>query len=394
MIYKSNLKESNCIVNNNDKRYIVKKTEDVIELRFDEDNQAFYARIKNPSQHTKYLYDNNKLAIALCKMNCGNETLHGHFCKNHYDEEEDKCIPSSFVKRNKHPRWSRCGKNIAPVLDNLDDEYEIGITQTQRINGRSYEIGIDDFYPEPRHTVGNKWDEKWYNSVKAVLLSSPLDLTRTRNIAGCRAYRTMCKRIKIEYDSTDEMIIHRREHGNINPYGISVNVTQNNREITFNITHMNEKVLQAFRNDALWIGLDFQDISYATNHGGNNKREHNGNNWEESSPGENSYDSRRYEYRLSQKWYCSSRLRTPIYYEGSDTPTIRYSIPNTINSHKLSGSGIFNLLRLMRSHNDVEDLDLSHRMPRVVIGMTENDAGRRLFKYIPNLIVDFTYSNE
>lgn len=396
MRYKSNLKENNCIVNNNDKRYIIKKTEDVIELRFDENNQTFYARIKNPSQHTKYLYDNNKLAIALCKLNTG-ASQRNHQKETWYNSQLDESFPRNPVKRRCHPRWSRCGNNIVIVANAIDDEYSITITTRDKIDGDNGKIGVRDLCPNQKHTLGSEWlydNEKWYTSIKAILLSSPLDLTGHYYPGSCRAYKTMCKRIKVEWDDENERIIHRKNREIINPYEISVNVTQNNREITFNITHMGEKVLQAFRIGNLWIGLDFQDISYATNHGGRNKREHNGNNWRESSPGDRAYESRRYEYRLSEKWYCSSSLRTSIYYEGRDTPTISYLVPNTINSSELSGSGIFNLLRLMHNHNDEESLDLQHRMPRVVIGMTESSAGRRLFKYSPNLVVNFIHSNE
>ena len=80
-------------------------------------------------------------------------------------------------------------------------------------------------------------------------------------------------------------------------------------------------------------------------------------------------------------------MRKPIYYQGSDTLIITYTIPVAIDYTLLKHSGIYNLIKLMHKHNDVEELDLIHRMPRIVIG--EFRTGRRLFKYNPNVVVNF-----
>ena len=82
-------------------------------------------------------------------------------------------------------------------------------------------------------------------------------------------------------------------------------------------------------------------------------------------------------------------MREPIYYQGSDTLTITYTVPVDIEYSSLYHSGIRNLIRLMHKHNDVKELDLIHRTPRIVIGMDESGAGRRLFKYNPNIAINF-----
>ena len=113
----------------------------------------------------------------------------------------------------------------------------------------------------------------------------------------------MSNRIKIEYDSENDLIINRKDHPpkNADPYELSATVSQNGREVTFNVTSMGSRVLEAFMNNELWVGLDLQDISYATNHGGSSKRLHNGDHWREEGPNTTSYKSRRYEYRLRDK---------------------------------------------------------------------------------------------
>lgn len=82
-------------------------------------------------------------------------------------------------------------------------------------------------------------------------------------------------------------------------------------------------------------------------------------------------------------------MRKPIYYQGNNTLTITYTIPVDIDYMLLKRSGIYNLIRLMHKHNDVKELDLIHRTPRIVIGMNGGDPGRRLFKYRPNVVVNF-----
>ena len=82
-------------------------------------------------------------------------------------------------------------------------------------------------------------------------------------------------------------------------------------------------------------------------------------------------------------------MRKPIYYQGSDTLIITYTIPAAIDCTLLKHSGIYNLITLMQKHNDVKELDLIHRTPRIVIGINENGTGRRLFKYNPNIAINF-----
>lgn len=265
-------------------------------------------------------------------------------------------------------------------MSSLDDEIEIPFD--------AYALK-----PNQKRTLKGKWTN-WYNSVKAVLISCPAVLTTSQFNGGngtqCRAYKTMSNRIKIEYDSENDIIINRKDHSkDVDPYELSATVHQNGREVTFNVTSMGSKVLEAFMDNRLWVGLDLQDISYAVNHGGASKRARNGDHWREEGPGTVNYNSRRYEYRLKDKWYCPSSMRVPIYYQGNSTLTITYTIPVNIDYMLLKRSGIYNLIRLMKKHNDVKELDLIHRTPRIVVGMTEGNAGRRLFEYNQNMTVNF-----
>ena len=82
-------------------------------------------------------------------------------------------------------------------------------------------------------------------------------------------------------------------------------------------------------------------------------------------------------------------MRKPIYYQGNNELTITYTIPVNIDYMLLKRSGIYNLIRLMKKHNDVKELDLIHRTPRIVIGMNEGSSGRRLFEYNQNMTVNF-----
>ena len=62
----------------------------------------------------------------------------------------------------------------------------------------------------------------------------------------------MSNRIKIEYDSENNIIINRKDHSkDLDPYELSATVNQNGREVTFNVTAMGSKVLEAFRQDGL-----------------------------------------------------------------------------------------------------------------------------------------------
>lgn len=49
--------------------------QDIVEISFDRDNQEVNASIKNPSDHTKYLFNQGRLGIYLTRMLIG-ETDH------------------------------------------------------------------------------------------------------------------------------------------------------------------------------------------------------------------------------------------------------------------------------------------------------------------------------
>ena len=128
------------------------------------------------------------------------------------------------------------------MVSSLDEEIEIP-------------FNASDLKPNQKHTLKGKWTN-WYNSIKAVLVSCPT-VFMTSQLEGmysskCRAYKTMSNRIKIEYDSENDIIINRKDHSkNAGPYELSATVNQNGREVTFNVTSMGSKVLEAFRQDGL-----------------------------------------------------------------------------------------------------------------------------------------------
>ena len=127
-------------------------------------------------------------------------------------------------------------------MSSLDDEIEIP-------------FDAYDLKPNQKHTLKGKWTN-WYNSVKAVLISCPAVLMTSQFNGGngtqCRAYKTMSNRIKIEYDSENDVIINRKDHSkDAGPYELSATVNQNGREVTFNVTSMGSRVLYAFRNNGL-----------------------------------------------------------------------------------------------------------------------------------------------
>ena len=127
-------------------------------------------------------------------------------------------------------------------MPSLDEEIEIP-------------FNASDLKPNQKRTLRGKWTN-WYNSIKAVLVSCPAVLTTSQfnggNGAQCRAYKTMSNRIKIEYDSENDVIINRKDHSkNAGPYELSATVNQNGREVTFNVTSMGSKVLKAFMNNEL-----------------------------------------------------------------------------------------------------------------------------------------------
>ena len=126
-------------------------------------------------------------------------------------------------------------------MSSLDDEIEIPFNAI-------------DLKPNQKRTLG-KWTN-WYTSIKAVLVSCPAAITTDEfNIyynSRCRAYKTMSNRIKIEYDSENNIIINRKDHSkDLDPYELSATVNQNDREVTFNVIAMGSKVLEAFRQDGL-----------------------------------------------------------------------------------------------------------------------------------------------
>ena len=104
------------IVRHDGDRYQIKdgKRVDEVVLRFDEDEQKFYARIVNPSQHTQYLYENNRLGIALCKLTTGKSWGKGPMSSYHTGRTEYQY----------HPRWTRYGQHFVPVTS-LSQEFEI-----------------------------------------------------------------------------------------------------------------------------------------------------------------------------------------------------------------------------------------------------------------------------
>ena len=84
------------------RNFVIKKTEDVVKLRFDEENQLFYAKIESPSQHTRYLFQQRRLAISLSKLNTG-ASQRSHLGNAYWPgDPENKAM--FYVKKKCHPR--------------------------------------------------------------------------------------------------------------------------------------------------------------------------------------------------------------------------------------------------------------------------------------------------
>lgn len=356
------------------RNFKVKKTEDKVVLRFDEENQVFYARIYNPSQHTRYLFQQGRLGISLCKLNCGGDTLRKHNCKNTYCEEKDKQVPSSFVKIHKHPRWSRCRLNLFKVED-LNEEIELYCDNTY------------EYQPEPLHSLHS---EEWFNSIKAVLVSVPhgndsSDWYSSYISCSSRAYKTMCNRIKIQYDATENKIIEKRKKSGseVNHWNEYFNlsahiVSQNEKEFVIQIDSMGSRVRQALNSGKLWIGYEYLECGdYALR--GHSKKTIRYGSYDEDNP-ERSMKNRRYKRRRESKMVCPAGSKQII-----NSTTFSYILMNNLRLgsksclHKL-------LYKIKYSQKTVI------RYPSLVIGLVEgggptnlNNCSMRLWSYQTNV---------
>lgn len=216
--------------------FYLQEPQDIIELSFDPDEQLFIANIKFPSNHTMYLLNEGLLGITLCKLNTG------YSQRNHMQESTDYDEDGGFfVKKNYHPRWSRCGRTVFPI-NSLSNIY-IPID----------DISVYDLKPNQKHTLGGV-HENWFTYIKATLISRgqhSLGIDYPYEAyASDRAYKTYCNRIGIRYNESEGVITDRstliRKGFLVTPLGGG----------EFRISFQN---LSSF-----WIGEDI-DILMATN---------------------------------------------------------------------------------------------------------------------------------
>jgi len=99
--------------------------QDIVEISFDRDNQEVNASIKNPSDHTKYLFNQGRLGIYLTRMLIG-ETDHWHMSNIPYQDgvwrkkrQDGSYHLKSPTRKQFYPKWSRIGQYPTKV-DNLD----------------------------------------------------------------------------------------------------------------------------------------------------------------------------------------------------------------------------------------------------------------------------------
>lgn len=349
------------------RNFKVKKTEDKVVLRFDEENQVFYAKIENPSQHTRYLFQQHRLAISLSKLNTG-KSQRKHMCEKQWTESEQQYTPGMKIKRNYHPRWSRCEHVFSPVTS-LDDEIELSYFNYQ-------------LKPNQRRTIGEIHNGKWFTSIKALLISCYTDATQIQSnyTCSCRGYKTMSNRIKIRYDENEDIIKERVPRVYVGSgvnhyheyYDISANIAQNEREFTVTITSMGTRVLKAYNENRLWIGFEIQDAGYYVNRGGDGRRVRYGDT-NASTPGKPLYEralkNRRYKNRINKKNYCPLRSRVII-----NNLTTTYTFSEDSYWSIIGSNTCLN--RLLRGGHRV-----STRYPKLIIGMNEGESGRRLFSY-------------
>lgn len=355
------------------RNFIVKKTEDKVVLRFDEENQLFYAKIENPSQHTKYLFQQHRLAISLSKLNTG-KSQRSHMGDNYYpgerywDEEtqEWKNATDFYVKKKCHPRWSRCRFNGVVVHEQISDfSEEIEIP-----------FNIEDLRPNQKHTLGKKWTN-WYNSIKAVLVSCFDSLTteqfnNTSN-SGCRAYKTMSNRIKIEYDSKNDVIVERKNDSEVNHWNDYYNlnahvVDQSSRNFEIQIDSMGSRVTTAFNNNRLWVGIEFLDAGNYSHRGNISKAVKYGDKdryVERMS--EDDYitanENKRYKNRVKSKLICPAFDRVKIY-----STDFKYEIPDEPST----GCGAIDSLLVLASAKGHDGITIT-RYANIVIGMIEGN---------------------
>ena len=392
MQYKNNLKEDNCIIYYKDTRCINKKPEDLVTLRYDEEHQIFYASIKNPSQHTRYLYEQGKLGIALCKLNTGRSQRKKMLAKRISGGNR---IPKNFIKIHYHPRWSRCGRNLA-LVTNLDEEVAIAITTSGQVGRCLSGVGILDLKPNQKRTVLGKW-KNWYNSIKAVLVSCNTDNVLRLNETISRSYKTMCKRIKIEYNSDENTIIHRLDHKHkphVNHYYEYYHVNADiervsHRTYDISIEELGTKALEAYNKNLLWIGLEFNDLSSYTSRGGKMRKLHYGNKDIATTSSELAIAkrNRRYTARASKLLICPLSNREVI-----SNLEFTYTIPNQVSHGSSSISSLLSLARKHISKGYGEDCYIEKKVT-LVIGMNETrssggglqgSSGRILFRYPTN----------
>lgn len=98
--------------------------QDIVEISFDRDNQEVNASIKNPSDHTKYLFNQGRLGIYLTRM-LVSKTNHWHMSNIPQRDgvwKKKTADGSGYrlkspTRKQFYPKWSRIGKYPTKVND-------------------------------------------------------------------------------------------------------------------------------------------------------------------------------------------------------------------------------------------------------------------------------------
>lgn len=379
------------------RNFKIQKTEDKVILRFDEESQLFYARIVNPSQHTRYLFQQGRLAIALCKLNTG-KSQRRHMGDKYWpgdrywddEEQEWKQVTDFYVKKKYHPRWSRCNDNFTPVLD-LDNEIRISWNDDR------------DLKPNEKHTLGYE-HENWFTAIKALLLSCTRNAYEIEHnsqyIYASRGYKTMSNRIKIKYDSNLGHVLEREETASGDSwndyYHLDARViNQNNREFTIQIDSMGSEVQSSFEKGNLYVGIEFRDAGNYSHRGVYAKANRYGDKDRYAGHPQNNLDrakrNERYKNRVASKMICPYENKIRI-----NSLTFSYEI----DQHPDDGCSALNrLLRIRKNHGD--DMTVT-RTATLVIGRVETTttnltnaslawSGMTLWRYTTN--VEITWNS-
>lgn len=324
--YTPKLRGDTCKVGSGGNKYNVggKRIDEVV-LRFDEDEQKFYARIVNPSQHTQYLLSQGRLAIALCKLNTGASTRKAHVWWGRYTHLQY------------HPRWSRCRDWVTKVTS-FNNETEI-----------YYEVG-GDLIPQLRHSLNYR---DCFTKIKCILISMPEEMVvpYCKTNTG-RGYKTYCSCLRMhivdgDYETCHISIRPEPTGDGERKYQCQLTVSPTNQPDKFHITitNPNNAFLTALANRQVCIGYEMSACGVYAQKGGKLRRFHYGfsnpdddlTEWDE----EEIQHFKRWKFKKNDKFYCPVSSLEEV-----STLEFDYILP------PLFCDGLGNLPWLMYLHDD------------------------------------------